>query len=449
MRWSQTNAGWRPILQYSFTDKRVQGFIQGYLAQQAAHLLPTDAQAAELLRDPRLQAHVAQRSGGAFGYAVLLLRPWLRHSLLSQQLQARLLTLQLWRDRPDRLPEGIYGLRARELLDAEAGLQQLLRDQPAPVQQQHISVAEVLATLAVLRAPYSAADLSELWRHRLPEAQAIAMHEAMKLALGAAAPFLVAPWTDGEGRQHSALQLGHQSLAEVALAAWRLGLLGQPYAGGTPRAHGIGLLARELADSDTSNPTDYSDEELQQADARLHARLAERCQRWWRDQEQPAPGRPWLNTDQRIRTAHAYALTWGPLHALIAAQHLGQHLGQHQPEHQALGERARALLIHAPYLQSAVRSQRALGGAEAAGATPLRLTCIQADNLTGDDPDRALRHRMESALLEWFVHLDSGAAQVGGVLWNLLGADAQGQAHAQAWKASLDQPAVITELPAR
>lgn len=116
-----------------------------------------------------------------------------------------------------------------------------------------------------------------------------------------------------------------------------------------------------------------------------------------------------------------------------------------------LAAQARDALVDAGYLQSAMRAQVAYAKqrGDAPSALALRDTFIAADALTGEDNERSLRHRVESALLHWHEHIAEGRLQVGVMLWNLLGADDQGKDHAERWKTSLDRPAIIASLPGR
>jgi hypothetical protein len=155
-------AGKEPVLRYAFTPEDVNRSIEQFLLDLALHWerRHPGSEAAALLRRSELAQNICRASEGAFGYVVLLLRHWLPQQgegRLADAAEHDLRTLRRWREQPDALPEGIYGMRAEEFIA-------LLEPGAPSVHQpgQHVSLAEALALIGQLRWPLSRHQLLEL-----------------------------------------------------------------------------------------------------------------------------------------------------------------------------------------------------------------------------------------------------------------------------------------------
>ena len=429
--------GIRPIGHYQFQRADVDQAIRSYLSKVASGLEATDPEAAALLQDKSLQKNVCVASEGAFGYAPLLVRDWFRSPT-----DHRLGVLRGWLSNPGSLPAGVYGLRARELLHLHQAVDQNLKSG-------QLSLLEVMALPTVLRWPLTPRDLVELiYPGTAGDSDLAALpgpHDLDRLLVETVASWL----------SRDSVQYGHQNLAEVAQAGWRLESCRHPLTESSVAAE-----ARAIAESAQRTSVMLTVEQCAQADAKLHARLvggrldqrqptigwngAQGAPTRWRDQDTPTPTKPWSPPGADIDTVTGYSWVWGPWHALQAASQITD------DSVQTLGRRARDLMIDAPYLQSAIRAEahqaRRIG--RLAEPESMRLTYIAADDLEGDDPGQPLRHRIESELLQWYEALIAdGQLTVGGLLWNMLGDWQRGRDHAQAWRESIDMRALITSFP--
>lgn len=438
-----------PLLRCSFSAEDVQRSIRAYLNNRAevlAHSAPA-SEAADLLRDPALQDNICRASQDAFGYVTILLQRWLP-SPVEQQLEA----LRRWRDAPETLPHGVYGLRAREFREMR---------RLCDIERDKLSIAELLALLTQLRWPLTREALIGLLypgQQRTPEAHqeddAKQLAQMLKRA---------DPWLGESATGSGVLAFGHQSMAEVALAAWRLECqAGNPLAAIDAETR-LAQEAQAIAQFGSGAGVRAADrDEAASVPANrlalswLHTRLAGGM----RDSEGQLPQRPWqgdqparpaIGPDQDVDPSEAYAWVWGPVHALAAVAMAAEAKHSAKPAVLASARKVREQLINAPYLQSAIRAQAAHAKASHTPPDPLALreAYILADQLPGEDPDQTLRHRVEAALLQWHYRIAEETLQVGGMLWNLLGADDNGKHHAQQWKDSIDKPALITTLPGR
>lgn len=173
--------------------------------------------------------------------------------------------------------------------------------------------------------------------------------------------------------------------------------------------------------------------ERQAANMRLHRAIGERSARYWPtlDTVRPASKTAIAEWPSKRR----YAVLWGLHHAFQGA------VGCTEQDASPAVAKALPLLLHAGYLQTAVR----VGGEGSLDA--LRETYIAADQVPHAQEDQSLRHRIESHLLHWHPHLVADRLQVGALLWNYLGCYSLDKLWTESWKASLDRPMLLTTLP--
>lgn len=469
--------GKTPLLRYVFGQADVDRAIRQHLNEQARYWqqrLGTN-EASELLCDEQLQAHICRASEGAFGYVTLLLRQWLPHwdrgsaqASAEHPIEHHIVQLRRWRQQPGSLPAGLYGLRAREFMN----MRQPRKGQDGNEAPDDPGLAKALALLTQLRWPLSRHELiALLYPDTLPGEEppgATALRQRLRQG---------GSWLAGnDGNvEHEPMRFGHMSLREVALAAWRLQAWNV-----TCNEETLAEEARAIAgerersefdngfacgdDLDEDEGPAEPEEKIRQrqlqdnrrrADAALHAMLAgasrpEREPTWLAHAKHWAV-KPEVGPEDHLDTAHAYDWVWGPLHALVAGAGVANKDKRAGQRWRELADHALNALIDAGYLQSAVRAQAtyARERKEPPSVEALRETFIAADAVPGEDPERRLRHRAESALLRWHEHIAGGRLQVGVMLWNLLGADEQGKVHAQRWKSSLDRPAIVASWPGK
>ncbi|MEQ1806680.1 MAG: hypothetical protein ABL900_14990, partial [Burkholderiaceae bacterium] len=207
--------GKRPLLRYQFSAEEVAKAICAYLtrvADQLAQDYPAN-EASVILRGERLQRNVCAASGSAFGYAPLLIREWIGDKEFDTKHDIE--TLKNWEGSPKNLPDGVYGLRAREFIG--------MRDDVSAKDTQ-MDLAEAMALLTVLRWPLCERDLLEViypGSSQTPLHSQSADASRLRNQLNAAATWMAN--TDGKP-EDAPLQFGHESLAEVARAAGRLHL---------------------------------------------------------------------------------------------------------------------------------------------------------------------------------------------------------------------------------
>lgn len=455
----------KPILHYRFGPRRVHATIRSYLNHLASnpdslanHGILFNPEEQQALRHPDFQRRICEASEGAFGYATELMKDLFNPSdednnrSLNKENKdkKRLDKLVQWRTQPESLPKGIYGLRARELVDvvevlatgaAHAGS----RDAADRAARLFIEAEakdvfiEALATLAVLRQPLTLMGLTELVAGESAEEEQARQafiksltpqqrrfvkiddgknkSTQLKMMLEQSRQFFM-PWRPNQDTPRR-LVLDHTLTGELALAYWHLRDQGKLPEDKNKHASTIADQAKSIREIDVT---------------RLHQWIGERCARDWPTVEQVRP-----YTQLQINTwddAKRYAILWGLWHAFV---------GDRQPSlsetPSATVNHALNLLLHAGYLQTAVR----VGGQHS--EMTLRETYLAADLVSGAAENQSLRQRIESAVLEWHRHLVDGSLQVGALLWNLLGGWSLAKDWATRWKESLDQKALVTTLP--
>lgn len=436
-----------PLLRYVFAREDVDRSIRDHLnslAEAWEDKLPGN-EATTLLRRPSLADNICNASEGAFGYVTLLMREWLPRwdeEAYRGPIEHDLDTLRRWCERPESLPEGIYGLRAEEFL--------ALQDRPNPqAAGLQVSLAEALALVGQLRWPLSRHQLLELlYPGAALYGQADPLRDSLRDQLRRGSIWLVGTGTEDE---HEPMRFGHLCLQETALAAWRLQVLNRRL-----DRHALAQEARLVAEQDQGDPGDMSPDAVarRMALAQLHAMLGgalkhAREPAWL---ECVALKRPPLGPNCMLDEATAYDWTWGPVHAVMAGVLTTTRSGHaREPHWMRRSRQVRELLIDASFLQSAIRAQVAHSRktGRAVDALALREAYILAERLQGEDAELTLRNQVEAALLQWYDRAADGTLQLGGLLWNMLGAVDVSRFRAQRWRDSIDKPALITSLPGK
>ena len=441
-----------PVLQYEFTAADVGRAIDDYLESQA-NLFDKlfDKPEGDALRHPDFKRQISQASEGAFGYVTRLM-----DELLKLGAKERFEQIERWRKEPGSLPFGVYQQRAREMFAAGEVLKSLSPDELL-TERLHRLFVQALAALALLPEPLlTAAGLADLIAENDSDKgpltnrlQTLARQFLVSLQSKSPAlsetPTAVLPY----------LVFDHLLTYELALAYWEL--LDTPHAlegdGSEPPWRRIARHAQTLrlhrseqspftsaepvaTPSATEEKPVLTPRQRQSADARLHRRLGEGSARYW---PRPTTRRP--ATQEMIKEwsdSQRYVLLWGPWHAFMSGESRSEY--EFSDPSPAV-PRALALLLDAGYLQTVVR----IGGA--ASQDVLRRSYIAADQASGAQATQSLRHRVESAVSQWYPHLVDGSLQVGALLWNLLGGWDPAKDRAAHWKASLDQAALVTALP--